>query len=156
MEGISRIPPLQKFPGCMIYLGCRIWVCGWLGWGGLTQMSKLLHSRVMWFWSVMSYSTKLYVQLLPMFTCHRMLEVTPSIYAYSPDKTVGIFHLQSPKGKYQFTYEDAEASCAAEGATLATIQQLSAAQQVTEWLSALLVDTQPVFILTYESPGCSG
>ncbi|KAJ6667712.1 hypothetical protein lerEdw1_016033 [Lerista edwardsae] len=57
------------------------------------------------------------------------------------DKTVGVFHLQSPKGKYQFTYDDAEASCAAEGATLATVQQLSAAQQmgfhlcIVGWLS---------------------
>uniref|UniRef100_A0A670YC37 Stabilin 1 n=1 Tax=Pseudonaja textilis TaxID=8673 RepID=A0A670YC37_PSETE len=46
------------------------------------------------------------------------------------DKTVGVFHLQSPSGKYNFTYEEAEASCAAEGATLATLQQLSAAQQM--------------------------
>ncbi|XP_015276350.1 PREDICTED: stabilin-1 [Gekko japonicus] len=46
------------------------------------------------------------------------------------DKTVGVFHLQSPYGKYNFTYQEAEASCAAEGATLATIQQLSAAQQM--------------------------
>uniref|UniRef100_A0A803TKA8 Stabilin 1 n=1 Tax=Anolis carolinensis TaxID=28377 RepID=A0A803TKA8_ANOCA len=46
------------------------------------------------------------------------------------DKTVGVFHLQSPKGKYSFTYQDAEASCGAEGATVATLQQLSAAQQM--------------------------
>ncbi|XP_060621848.2 stabilin-1 [Anolis sagrei] len=46
------------------------------------------------------------------------------------DKTVGVFHLQSPKGKYSFTYQDAEASCGAEGATVATLPQLSAAQQM--------------------------
>ncbi|XP_070594767.1 stabilin-1 isoform X2 [Erythrolamprus reginae] len=46
------------------------------------------------------------------------------------DKTVGVFHLQSPTGKYNFTYGEAETSCAAEGATLATLQQLSAAQQM--------------------------
>ncbi|KAJ7316744.1 hypothetical protein JRQ81_002906, partial [Phrynocephalus forsythii] len=46
------------------------------------------------------------------------------------DKTVGVFHLQSPKGKYRLSYEEAEASCTAEGATLATLQQLSAAQQM--------------------------
>ncbi|XP_053156108.1 stabilin-1 [Hemicordylus capensis] len=46
------------------------------------------------------------------------------------DKTMGVFHLQSPKGKYNFTYQDAKAACAAEGATLATLQQLSAAQQM--------------------------
>ncbi|XP_077181928.1 stabilin-1 [Paroedura picta] len=46
------------------------------------------------------------------------------------DKTVGVFHLQSPNGKYNLTYQEAEASCAAEEATLATLQQLSAAQQM--------------------------
>uniref|UniRef100_A0ABM5FKB7 Stabilin-1 n=1 Tax=Pogona vitticeps TaxID=103695 RepID=A0ABM5FKB7_9SAUR len=46
------------------------------------------------------------------------------------DKTAGVFHLQSPKGKYLLSYEEAEAGCAAEGATLATLQQLSAAQQM--------------------------
>ncbi|XP_061473966.1 stabilin-1 [Rhineura floridana] len=46
------------------------------------------------------------------------------------DKTVGVFHLQSPQGKYNFTYQEAEASCAAEGATVATLKQLSAAQQM--------------------------
>ncbi|XP_048347256.1 stabilin-1 isoform X3 [Sphaerodactylus townsendi] len=46
------------------------------------------------------------------------------------DKTAGIFHLQSPNGKYNFTYREAEARCAAEEATLATLQQLSAAQQM--------------------------
>lgn len=47
-----------------------------------------------------------------------------------PDKTVGVFHLQSPRGKYSFTYGEAEAACLAEDAALATLQQLSAAQQV--------------------------
>lgn len=46
------------------------------------------------------------------------------------DKTMGVFHLQSPRKKYDFTYEQAQAACAAEGASLATFQQLSAAQQV--------------------------
>uniref|UniRef100_A0A8D2LJL2 Stabilin 1 n=1 Tax=Varanus komodoensis TaxID=61221 RepID=A0A8D2LJL2_VARKO len=46
------------------------------------------------------------------------------------DKTAGVFHLQSPGGKYSFTYQEAEAGCAAEGATMATLQQLSAAQQM--------------------------
>ncbi|XP_066469618.1 stabilin-1 [Tiliqua scincoides] len=67
------------------------------------------------------------------------------------DKTVGIFHLQSPQGKYQFTYEDAETSCAAEGATLATIQQLSAAQQmgfhlcIVGWLSNMTAGYPTVY-----------
>uniref|UniRef100_A0A8C3P8H3 Stabilin 1 n=1 Tax=Chrysemys picta bellii TaxID=8478 RepID=A0A8C3P8H3_CHRPI len=46
------------------------------------------------------------------------------------DKTIGVFHLQSPRGKYTFTYGEAEAACMAEDAALATLQQLSAAQQV--------------------------
>uniref|UniRef100_A0A8C0H5Q2 Stabilin 1 n=1 Tax=Chelonoidis abingdonii TaxID=106734 RepID=A0A8C0H5Q2_CHEAB len=46
------------------------------------------------------------------------------------DTTIGVFHLQSPRGKYTFTYVEAEAACMAEDAALATLQQLSAAQQV--------------------------
>ncbi|XP_062977667.1 stabilin-1 [Elgaria multicarinata webbii] len=46
------------------------------------------------------------------------------------DKTASVFHLQSPGGKYTLTYQEAEASCAAEGATVATLQQLSAAQKM--------------------------
>lgn len=49
---------------------------------------------------------------------------------YFADKTMGVFHLQSPRKKYDFTYEQAREACAAEGASLATFQQLSAAQQV--------------------------
>lgn len=49
---------------------------------------------------------------------------------YFADKTMGVFHLQSPRKKYDFTYEQAQAACAAEGASLATFQQLAAAQQV--------------------------
>uniref|UniRef100_A0A8C8VGW1 Stabilin 1 n=1 Tax=Pelusios castaneus TaxID=367368 RepID=A0A8C8VGW1_9SAUR len=46
------------------------------------------------------------------------------------DKTAGVFHLQSPQGRYNFTYGEAEAACVGEDASLATVQQLSAAQQV--------------------------
>lgn len=46
------------------------------------------------------------------------------------DKTMGVFHLQSPRKKYDFTYVQAQEACAAEGAALATFQQLAAAQQV--------------------------
>ncbi|XP_044156394.1 stabilin-1 [Bufo gargarizans] len=46
------------------------------------------------------------------------------------EKTAGVFHLQSPKGKYKYTYEEAESACASEGASIATFQQLSAAQQL--------------------------
>ncbi|KAM9324471.1 stabilin-1 [Gastrophryne carolinensis] len=46
------------------------------------------------------------------------------------EKRAGVFHLQSPKGKYHFTYKDAENACSAEGASIATFKQLSAAQQL--------------------------
>uniref|UniRef100_A0A8C5T943 Stabilin 1 n=1 Tax=Malurus cyaneus samueli TaxID=2593467 RepID=A0A8C5T943_9PASS len=59
--------------------------------------------------------------------CHREAICTD---LHFHDKTMGVFHLQSPRKKYDFTYEQAQAACAAEGASLATFQQLSAAQQV--------------------------
>ncbi|XP_062842365.1 stabilin-1 [Trichomycterus rosablanca] len=45
-------------------------------------------------------------------------------------KTAGVFHLRLPAGKYMMNYSTAEASCKAEEATLATLPQLSDAQQL--------------------------
>ncbi|XP_060766911.1 stabilin-1 isoform X5 [Neoarius graeffei] len=45
-------------------------------------------------------------------------------------KTAGVFHLRSPAGMYMMNYSTAEAACKAEGATLATLSQLSDAQQL--------------------------
>ncbi|XP_075015285.1 stabilin-1 isoform X2 [Calonectris borealis] len=59
--------------------------------------------------------------------CHREAICTD---LHFHDKTMGVFHLQSPRKKYDFTYEQAQAACAAEGASLATFRQLSAAQQM--------------------------
>ncbi|OWK63486.1 Stabilin-1, partial [Lonchura striata] len=59
--------------------------------------------------------------------CHREATCTD---LHFHDKTMGVFHLQSPRKKYDFTYEQAQAACAAEGASLATFQQLAAAQQM--------------------------
>ncbi|NXS59062.1 STAB1 protein, partial [Brachypteracias leptosomus] len=59
--------------------------------------------------------------------CHREAICTD---LHFHDKTMGVFHLQSPRKKYDFTYEQAQVACAAEGASLATFQQLSAAQQM--------------------------
>uniref|UniRef100_A0A8U8BEX9 Uncharacterized protein n=1 Tax=Geospiza parvula TaxID=87175 RepID=A0A8U8BEX9_GEOPR len=59
--------------------------------------------------------------------CHREAICTD---LHFHDKTMGVFHLQSPRKKYDFTYEQAQAACAAEGASLATFQQLGAAQQM--------------------------
>ncbi|XP_074138792.1 LOW QUALITY PROTEIN: stabilin-1 [Sminthopsis crassicaudata] len=57
------------------------------------------------------------------------------------EKRAGVFHLQSPKGKYRLSFGEAEEQCAAQGAVLASFEQLSAAQQLgfhlclTGWLS---------------------
>ncbi|XP_072521836.1 stabilin-1 [Salminus brasiliensis] len=45
-------------------------------------------------------------------------------------KTAGVYHLRSPAGKYQMNYTSAEEACNAEDATLATLSQLSDAQQL--------------------------
>ncbi|KAK3536514.1 hypothetical protein QTP86_013837 [Hemibagrus guttatus] len=45
-------------------------------------------------------------------------------------KTAGVFHMRSPAGKYMMNYSTAEEACKAEGATLATLNQLSDAQQM--------------------------
>ncbi|MCI4390248.1 hypothetical protein PGIGA_G00120430 [Pangasianodon gigas] len=45
-------------------------------------------------------------------------------------KTAGVFHLRSAAGRYMMNYSTAEAACKAEGATLATLSQLSDAQQL--------------------------
>ncbi|KAH0630043.1 hypothetical protein JD844_012626 [Phrynosoma platyrhinos] len=74
------------------------------------------------------------------------------------DKTIGIFHLQSPKGKYSFTYQEAETSCAAEGATVATLQQLSAAQQMGFHLCIVgwLYNRTAGYPTVYPSKKCGG
>ncbi|OXB60701.1 hypothetical protein ASZ78_011541 [Callipepla squamata] len=59
--------------------------------------------------------------------CHREAICTD---LHFHDKTMGVFHLQSPRKKYDFTYAQAQEACAAEGAALATFQQLAAAQQM--------------------------
>ncbi|XP_051776944.1 stabilin-1 isoform X3 [Erpetoichthys calabaricus] len=72
------------------------------------------------------------------------------------EKTAGVFHLQSPAGKYMLNYTEAEAACQEEGATLATFLQLSAAQQlgyhlcIAGWLDSKLVG----YPTTYPSLSC--
>ncbi|POI31311.1 hypothetical protein CIB84_004938, partial [Bambusicola thoracicus] len=59
--------------------------------------------------------------------CHREATCTD---LHFHDKTMGVFHLQSPRKKYDFTYVQAQEACAAQGAALATFRQLAAAQQM--------------------------
>lgn len=46
------------------------------------------------------------------------------------EKRAGVFHLQAPSGPYGFNFSEAEAACGAQGAALASLLQLSAAQQL--------------------------
>lgn len=46
------------------------------------------------------------------------------------EKWAGVFHLQAPSGPYGLNFSEAEAACDAHGAALASLSQLSAAQQV--------------------------
>lgn len=48
----------------------------------------------------------------------------------SAEKWAGVFHLQAPSGTYGLNFSEAEAACGAQGAVLASLLQLSAAQQV--------------------------
>ncbi|XP_029455316.1 stabilin-1 [Rhinatrema bivittatum] len=72
------------------------------------------------------------------------------------EKTAGVFHLQSPKGKYRFTYDDAVAGCAAEGASIATLKQLSAAQQMGFDICSVgwLANGTAGYPTTYPNPSC--
>ncbi|KAJ8257934.1 hypothetical protein GJAV_G00191310 [Gymnothorax javanicus] len=46
------------------------------------------------------------------------------------DSTAGVFHLSAPEGRYRLNYRQARAACEAEQAALATVSQLSQAQQM--------------------------
>lgn len=46
------------------------------------------------------------------------------------EKRAGVFHLQAPSGPYGLNFSEAEAACDAQGAALASLPQLSAAQQL--------------------------
>ncbi|XP_069499284.1 stabilin-1 [Ambystoma mexicanum] len=72
------------------------------------------------------------------------------------EKKAGVFHFQSPKGKYSFTYEEAEDGCAGEGASLATFQQVSAAQQLGLHICLVgWMDNQTAgYPTTFPNPSC--
>ncbi|XP_072438182.1 stabilin-1 isoform X1 [Chiloscyllium punctatum] len=72
------------------------------------------------------------------------------------DKTAGVFHLQSPIGKYRFTFEGATAACNAEGATLASFDQLATAQQFGYHLCVIgwMADKKAGYPTTHINPNC--
>ncbi|XP_043934440.1 stabilin-1 [Protopterus annectens] len=85
--------------------------------------------------------------------CHPEATCTDLHYE---EKTAGVFHQQSAKGRYMYTYDDANKACESEGASLATFDQLSAAQQngfhlcVASWLAGGRVG----YPTTYPSKNC--
>ncbi|NXU52032.1 STAB1 protein, partial [Turnix velox] len=87
--------------------------------------------------------------------CHREAVCTD---LHFHDKTMGVFHLQSPRKKYDFTYEQAQAACAAEGASLATFRQLSDAQQMGFHLCLVgwLDNGTAGYPTAYPNPSCGG
>lgn len=72
------------------------------------------------------------------------------------DTTVGVFHLQSPKGQYKLMYEEAKKTCLDEGATVATYNQLAYSQKAGFHLcSAGWLDNQRVgYPTAYSSQNC--
>lgn len=48
------------------------------------------------------------------------------------DTQLGVFHQRSDKGQYKLNYTAAQQACSAHGGTMATYNQLSYAQQVSE------------------------
>lgn len=48
------------------------------------------------------------------------------------DAKLGVFHHRSQEGQYKLNYTAAQQACTAEGGSLATYNQLSYAQQVSE------------------------
>lgn len=72
------------------------------------------------------------------------------------EKTAGVFHLQSLNGRYLYTYEEAEKACESEGASIATFQQLSAAQQLGyhRCMVGWLYNRTAGYPIVYPSAGC--
>ncbi|KAM8930744.1 stabilin-1 [Pelodytes ibericus] len=85
--------------------------------------------------------------------CHPVATCTD---LHFQETTAGIFHFQSPRGKYQLTYPEAEKACESEGATVATFKQLSAAQQMGFHLCIVgwLQNWTAGYPTTYPSPTC--
>ncbi|XP_056380116.1 stabilin-1 isoform X2 [Hyla sarda] len=72
------------------------------------------------------------------------------------EQTAGVFHLDSPRGRYEYKYEEAEAACKAVGATIATFENLSAAQQMGYHVCAVgwLFNRTAGYPIVYPSEKC--
>ncbi|XP_063164794.1 stabilin-2 [Candoia aspera] len=74
------------------------------------------------------------------------------------DATVGVFHVRSAKGQYKLTYADANKTCADEGATVATYNQLLYAQKAKYHLCAAgwLANGRVAYPTAFSAPKCGG
>lgn len=54
------------------------------------------------------------------------------VFCLCADAKLGVFHHRSQEGQYKLNYTAAQQACTAEGGSLATYNQLSYAQQVSE------------------------
>uniref|UniRef100_A0A8C4GKP0 Stabilin 2 n=1 Tax=Dicentrarchus labrax TaxID=13489 RepID=A0A8C4GKP0_DICLA len=85
--------------------------------------------------------------------CHQDAKCTD---LHFEDTTFGVFHFRSYKGQYKLNYTEAQKACSALGATLATYNQLSYAQQgglnlcAAGWLDKARV----AYPTTYSNPNC--
>ncbi|XP_043943785.1 stabilin-2 [Protopterus annectens] len=72
------------------------------------------------------------------------------------DSTVGVFHVQSPKGQYKYTYDEAVEACKNEDAKLATYNQLAYAQQAGFHLCSVgwLDEQKAAYPTAYSSQNC--
>ncbi|XP_020660055.3 stabilin-2 [Pogona vitticeps] len=74
------------------------------------------------------------------------------------DLTVGVFHVRSPKGQYKLTFQQANQTCADEGATIATYNQLLYAQKAMYHLCSAgwLANGRVGYPTAFSAPKCGG
>ncbi|KAK2489047.1 hypothetical protein MC885_021321 [Smutsia gigantea] len=72
------------------------------------------------------------------------------------EKRAGVFHLQAAGGRYSLNFSEARAACGAQGAVLASLAQLSAAQQLGFHLclAGWLADGSAAHPVVFPASGC--
>lgn len=85
--------------------------------------------------------------------CHRDATCTD---LHFEDAMLGVFHLRSARGQYKLNYTEAKQACSAEGATLASYNQLSYAQQggLNMCAAGWLDQARVAYPTTYSNPNC--
>uniref|UniRef100_A0A452QPT1 Stabilin 1 n=1 Tax=Ursus americanus TaxID=9643 RepID=A0A452QPT1_URSAM len=74
------------------------------------------------------------------------------------EKQAGVFHLQAPSGTYGLNFSEAEAACGAQGAVLASLPQLSAAQKLGfhQCLMGWLANGSAAHPVVFPAADCGG